>query len=1021
MAAISKTTAQNIAKAIRDQRAGGGNTAALVGGLLLDLVDSTAFSGESATYSIILAAGASSATVNTASLQSLLDQVGAAGGGTVVIPPGTYYLYPVGITYSNIHIRGSGRAVTKLVMGPANGQSLNEMFRFGIAASGSTPVPITNCSIGSFEGDGNRAQQINGSDPAGSNAAIVGVATVAGMEVYDLNVHDCDGYGISFFGTDFSGRSDWHVHDCETHHNNYDGLDIKGGATNRPTRIHIEKVYSHDNGPGNIVGRDSVGFDLRGEKITLLACTANNNTQNGIRVRDGSDGCYSADLIGCWADGNTGSGFQVDGVATGVYRIEGGRANANTQWGCRQESGVLTLAGVELSGQLRGYTNFSTAAISYLNDCTIQDNSNYGVRVDPTGSQCTIRGGVIRRNSINGARFACGTVDLTDVTIADNDQGGTNQAGILFANTVLSWNVVGCRITNLAGSTQNWAVDFASGMSPGTLDSYLAGNSAAPYVGTLPAGTRYTGPTRRGLGVFDVTAYGAAPSAAAATNVTAIAAAVAAAVASNGYVYWPEGVYQTNATLSNLHTVRHRGPGAILRGSDTFYLEPKNSQTNRLYVSTSGSAGNDGLSSSEPTTLAAAATALRNYGPTLEGNWRIVGAAGTYSVNSITLDTPSREWVVIQGPSVGGHPNVPTMILDGTGAGNNKHGFITSGTGVQTWFQDILCQNYNNGTQNSAGWVQGYNSKCIFVNCHATNCDFGGIVADSADNCLVQGGIYQNCRSGIILNATRGTIGYSSSGAGTATQIKNCTQNGVYWSRGAQGHVDNCLFDQNPYHLVIESSARAHTLGNDFRRATVAAISANTGGSYYDDVTTTNVYNDGTGNANAKRYDSFAFSGEQQTWLQASRSSQLRYYDDTTRTLTNAAKTQIGADVFNLPANYFVDAATSILFKVWGDVPNAATSIGIDFVNAVPGIKVMDYSAFVGTPTAGGFYYECLVRCSGVASQRTFATAASSANNPRIGNGAATADMTLIQTVRLMGQSASGTITVRRIEMWVTG
>jgi len=417
-----------------------------------------------------------------------------------------------------------------------------------------------------------------------------------------------------------------------------------------------------------------------------------------------------------------------------------------------------------------------------------------------------------------------------------------------------------------------------------------------------------------------------------------------------------------------------------------------------------------------------AAATLRNYGPVLNGTWRIVGAAGTYSTNSVTFDTPSRDWVIIQGPDVSGTPNVPTMILDGTGAGSNKHGFVVNGQGVQVWCQDIKFQHYNAGAQNSCGVAVGYAARFYANNVHCTDCDFAGVLADQGDILLVGGGIYDACRSGIVSNATRSTVGYGATSTANGVKIQNCTQNGVYWSRGSQGHIDYCIHINNPYHVVLESASRAHLLGNDFRTATTAAITTNTDGSYYDDVSVTNTYNDGTGLANAKRYDHFAYTGEQQTWLQASRSEVRRYFDDTTRTLTNASKTQIGADLITLPAYYFTSSGTKIRIKVWGDTPADTLSIGINFFASVGSVTTaMEYSASTGAPAAVGFEYECTIFPSSATSQRSFGNFAVSNLGTRYQNTGNAANMGLAQTIRLMGQSASGTITVRRVEVWVLG
>lgn len=522
----------------------------------------------------------------------------------------------------------------------------------------------------------------------------------------------------------------------------------------------------------------------------------------------------------------------------------------------------------------------------------------------------------------------------------------------------------------------------------------------------------------RGGGARSITDFGVNTTKTGLENDAALAAAFASGVTE---FYWPDGAYPSSASIPGLHTFRHFGPGRIVRGSDTFYVEPISGQTNRLYVASTGSAANDGLSSSQPMALPQNAfDALRNYGPMLNGSWKIICAAGTTVTHSQTFDTPSRDWVTIQGPSVGGSPNVPTCIFDGTAVGANKHGFVVNGQGVQLWVQDIKFTNYNAGAQNSCGIAQGYAAKLYALNVHATNCDFAGVLADQGDILLVGGGIYTNCRSGVVVNATKATVGYGATNLATGTQFTGCTQNSVYWSRGAQGHVDYCTFTNAPYHTVLESASRAHLLGNDFRTATTAAITTNTDGSYYDDVSVPNIYNDGTGLANAKRYDHFAYTGEQQTWVQTSRSEMRRFYDNTSRTVTNAAKTQIGADITGLiPAYYFTSPGTKIRIRIKGDCPAAAFSIGIDFAGG--GTTVMDYSASTGVPAAVGFTYECEIFPSALAVQRSFGQLSVSNLGVREQNTGNTANMANAQTIRIMGQSTSGTITVRSVEVFVTG
>ena len=521
----------------------------------------------------------------------------------------------------------------------------------------------------------------------------------------------------------------------------------------------------------------------------------------------------------------------------------------------------------------------------------------------------------------------------------------------------------------------------------------------------------------------DVTSYGASPTASGADNDIAIAAAIAAATAAGGELWWPAGSYASAASIASLHSVRHRGPGRITRNGDTWYVQPRTGQTNRLYVATTGSAANDGIAfGSYMATPQNAFDAMKNYGPVLDGTWKVILSAGTYAVHSQTMEVASREWVTVQGPTAG-HPNVPTAIFDGSGFAANLHGFVIgvggSPPGIAVWFQDIKCQDYNAGSNNSCGWSQGYGARCIYVNCHADNCDFAGILADQGDICLVSGGIINNCRDGVVLNATKGTVGYGSPFTlGSNTRITSCSEFGLFWSRGAQGHCDNVFFDQNARALRIESAARVHVLGTDFRRSTTAAISTNTDGSYYNDVSEVNSFNDGTGNANTKRYEHNAFTGEQQTWLGAAVSEMRMGYDDSTYASNNTAKTTV-ATPFTIPAYWLEGTPKNLRVKVWGTLPAIANvKVGVDL-----GSVEADQSTVVGTPGANDFLYEVTIFASALNVQRSFSTLNFSTGTPRIQSSSVAAPTATGLPVRVTLQVPTGSVTmlVKRIEVFTTG
>lgn len=168
--------------------------------------------------------------------------------------------------------------------------------------------------------------------------------------------------------------------------------------------------------------------------------------------------------------------------------------------------------------------------------------------------------------------------------------------------------------------------------------------------------------------VLYVTGYGAVGDGVT-DDTTAVQAAVTAAYNVGADLCWPNGTYLTTASIANLHAVRHRGPGAIKRGSDTFYVAPRSGQTNTLYVAASGTTGSDGLSSSQPMDIGTdtwdfLTDALANYGPVLDGTWRIKLAAGTYPGGYVhPRYLHGRNFIYFEGPTAG-HPNVPTAIVD---------------------------------------------------------------------------------------------------------------------------------------------------------------------------------------------------------------------------------------------------------------------------------------------------------------------------------------------------------------------
>lgn len=233
--------------------------------------------------------------------------------------------------------------------------------------------------------------------------------------------------------------------------------------------------------------------------------------------------------------------------------------------------------------------------------------------------------------------FANGTVIeptwLNDVN--DNTYGPTAPSGTLRNDLSLTTTA-----TNGAGMV---GYDYARSYAVGTIGKKLKQNRSVEDYGTVGDGVT--------------------------SDQVAVEAAIAAAYAAGDGLYWPDGTYLTTATIPNFHDVRHSGPGVVKRGSDLFYPDPTNTQTNTLYVNKStGSSTNDGFSSSQPFDEPQnALLAIKKYGPLVGGVWVISCADGTYTTR-FDFRFKTKHQIQLKGAS---WVTSPGFILDGASTETN--------------------------------------------------------------------------------------------------------------------------------------------------------------------------------------------------------------------------------------------------------------------------------------------------------------------------------------------------------------
>jgi hypothetical protein len=471
-------------------------------------------------------------------------------------------------------------------------------------------------------------------------------------------------------------------------------------------------------------------------------------------------------------------------------------------------------------------------------------------------------------------------------------------------------------------------------------------------------------------------------------NQVGITNAVAAALAAGATLYWPAGTYVSTANIPSLHSVRHAGPGIIKRGSALFYVEPKEGQTNTLNVATTGSAANDGLGTGQSmATFQNAFDALKNYGPVLAGTWQVVGAAGTYdfSAGAQTHSTPSKNRVIIKGPAAG-HPNVPTCIISGGGnLGSYLHGLNMDGIGVRVQVQDIKFQAFTEASGNTRIGLVGANGADLYTNnVHTADCSWTGIDAKECEQVRVTGGIF-DCGAagayGFISDSSHSSFGYGSTSLSDGPIVRNANSAGVYWSTGSQGHCDYVTFEDNAVAFLCGEWARCDTVGNSYKRNTVAkrhfGSMSSSGGAAEN-------FNNGGADANGTNLEFKAYSGDiSELSAQGSGSWQRIAFD---RTLRNASGIVSGTfpTIYTLPAYrlqgvgkalrvrsfgvYTVTAGSTLTINIGGmavtlAVPAAATNAAFELevtLNEVAG----GYRAFgtlrhnlasprMGTATAG--------------------------------------------------------------------
>lgn len=548
---------------------------------------------------------------------------------------------------------------------------------------------------------------------------------------------------------------------------------------------------------------------------------------------------------------------------------------------------------------------------------------------------------------------------------------------------------------------------------------------AIPYVpaGTGAVATTVQSKLRESVSVFDFMpaaqiAYikaGNTASQDGAVVTVAIQAAVTHCFTTGDQLYWPDGTYLTTASITNFHGVKHEGPGAVMRGSDVFYVQPNADQANALYVSPSASAGNDGLSASQPIKLMSEAfAALKNYGPVLNGTWTVKLAASSDYDYGVTLDAiDSKKQIVVEGPDVGGHPNVPTVVV-GPSASTAASGWRFTGCNVK-----VLNVKFINFRSSSSAFGLAITERGSLEtdNVHVNNDTTGstrgglGIVANALCILKVRGGIIERCAEGIrSLFDCYHSIGTQNAGNLLSGPVIRNNTVGFSAREASSGHSDWVSYEDNDFGISSEVNARVNCSLSDFKR-NVVAIRVRDG----NVLRTSCTYNLDTADANTEVIRSVA-TGTDLTSDGNSLSARVRYRDVTTATSHTGSTSETVLASYTLTAGDYTVAPSStyagkcIRVKARGSMTGTAGAkiIRLRFGGLV-GTNMNALTAVAAS--AGRWEYEADVFVRGNNDERVNGKLFVSQQNPLLGAGSLTYSMGTSENIDLVvtGQLGNST------------
>lgn len=342
-----------------------------------------------------------------AAIQAAIDAVAGSGGGTVLLPAGTYRVTRAGRSAvaislrSGVFLEGEGRGTVVRLATGSGGHVVNVQRE-------------RDCGIRNLTIDGNRSGQ-------SSTGHGIRSGGVRGFRLESLSVVNAYHYGIGLEG---DTNSDVLINDVVIDNCGGDGIDIKN-RNNANALVTITNVTIARWGV-RTGSETQAAIDCRGqvrlENIRIRDPGADDSV--GIRMRQGE----LRDRNGIGAHGSSVNGFEI--------RMAGGRR----QIGIAVVARRVSLAGGTVSGGFRGMVlqgsdcNVSRVAFSGCSDA--------GVLIDSGTDRFSGDRAVLSSCSITDCAGNGIEVEADDVQIVECSSQGNGRNGLLIKGTASGTRVV---------------------------------------------------------------------------------------------------------------------------------------------------------------------------------------------------------------------------------------------------------------------------------------------------------------------------------------------------------------------------------------------------------------------------------------------------------------------------------------------------------------------------------------------------------------------------------------------------